>query len=99
MACGYDLRKIDPRNGRQAAIPRIDQYMDYAGREPARHGAHRNQNAGRNENPGTEPGGYSATWGTDSADSLSDLAGSPALCRAAVPRFLSQRRMKPPGSG
>ena len=52
MAGGHDLREIDPRDGREASVPGTQQHLDDASREPARHGAHGNQDTCRHEDSG-----------------------------------------------
>src|SRR5260370_41116556 len=98
MALGYDVREADPRNGRKAATSRVDEYLDDAGREPSRYGTDRNQDAGRNENPGNQRRRDSTTRDSSAADSVRAAAGEIGVCGARLAGLLRECRSKPSGS-
>src|SRR5438132_13567951 len=92
MATRDDLRKAYRGNGRQAPVPGSHQYLDDAGRKPARHGPDGNQDSRRNETPRHEPGTDPATRRKSAANSLGATAGAFSFRRARFAGILHQRR-------
>ena len=74
-----------------AAFPRPVEHLDDAGREPARHGADRDQNSGRAQNSGSRPRPDSADRFSDRRNSRSRRRYAGNFRRTGFSRILHQR--------
>ncbi len=79
------------RDGRPAAFSRSLELLDDAGREPARHGADRNQNSGRTQDSGSRRRPDSADWFSDRRDTRLRSGHARNFRRTSLSRVLHQR--------
>ena len=94
----HDLRKADSRDGREASIPRADEYLDDAGTKSSRYGADRHQDARWPQDSRAECRGYSASGRSVAAGSRRD-SGTPFHLRRTRRRgLLYKRGNQPPRS-
>src|SRR5215472_17781571 len=98
MATGHDIRTAYPGNGQQTSVSGTYKYLDHAGRESSRHGAHRNQDTGRHESSRRFTGWDSANRDSDAADSFWTAADTIYLRGTGLARLLCERGSEPPRS-
>src|SRR5205823_11161821 len=88
VACRNDLRKANCGNGLKAAVSRLIEHMDNAGRKPAGYAAHRDKNTNWHKDSGPDRRGNSSRRLTHRATALA-VAGSPgSFCGTSLTRLL-----------